>query len=68
MTTPLNAIRQLGVIHPGDTLLLSTEQNLTFEQVDRIKAAVRDEMPGVHVVVVAGLHVTVLSPNDGSGI
>ena len=56
----LDSIREIGVIRPGDTLLLSTEAKMTAEEVGRIQEAVKDEMPGVNVVVVTGLKATVL--------
>lgn len=56
----LDSIREIGVIRPGDTLLLSTEAKMTAEEVGRIQEAVKDEMPGVNVVIVTGLKATVL--------
>jgi hypothetical protein len=56
----LDAITAIGVIRPGDVLLLSTEQQLTHEQASMIKRSVMDVMPGIEVVVASGLHATVL--------
>jgi hypothetical protein len=56
----LDSIRALGVIHPGDTLLLTTEMRLTNDEAATIKRQVTAAMPGVNVVVASGLKVTVL--------
>lgn len=56
---PNDSIREIGVIRPGDTLLLSTDKMLTNEQADMIRKAVTDEMPDVNVVIVSGLKATV---------
>lgn len=45
------------VVRPGDTVVLSTPNPLTAEDVHRIRSAASDEMPGVNVLVVAGLSV-----------
>lgn len=54
----------IGVIRPGDTLLLSTEQMLTNQQAATIQAAVEAEIPGIHVVVVGGLKATVMRDDE----
>jgi hypothetical protein len=51
-------------IAPGDTLMLTTERNLTPEQHAAIRAQVDKMLPGVRTVVMAGglRAVSVLSP------
>lgn len=55
----LQSIRALGVIHPGETLLLTSDDPLTNEQAADIKRRVQELMPDVHVVVTSGLKATV---------
>ena len=51
-------IGEIGVIHPGDTLIVSAPDGLTNEQAEYIKTRVEDELPGIKVVVI-GAKVTV---------
>jgi hypothetical protein len=55
----LDHIRALGVIHPGDTLLLTADGHIDNTQAAELKRQVTDLMPGVNVVVTSGLQVTV---------
>jgi hypothetical protein len=54
-----DSIRQVGVIRPGDALVLSTEADLDPQQATMIKRRVEDALPGVHVIVLTGMTVTV---------
>lgn len=48
-------------LEPGDTLVATVprEANITPDQVDEIKAALEAEFPGVEVLVVVGVQLTV---------
>lgn len=64
-TEPLtDSIREIGVIRPGDTLLLSTDRRMTAEEVGKIHEAIKDEMPGIKVVIITGLTAIVKRASD----
>ena len=55
----INSVAEIGVIHPGDTLIVSASNGLTNEQAAYIKERVEAELPGIKVIVI-GAKVTVM--------
>jgi hypothetical protein len=57
-----HAIKEIGIIHPGDTLILASDIRLTSEQALSIKTQVQELIPDIHVVILSGLQATIVRP------
>ncbi|MGW6295640.1 hypothetical protein [Streptomyces sp. NPDC055058] len=59
---------ELTVIRPGDTALVRVARDMTPEQVVRLRDALREQLPGVTVVLLAGVDgIDVYRPDEAGG-
>lgn len=55
-----------AVVRPGDTLIVCLPRDTSMDGGERVKKALAEMMPGVHVVVVSGVeHLAAYRPGGG---
>src|SRR5436190_19230467 len=58
---------EIGVIKPGDTVLLSTPEPIPPELIDGLKRKLTEELPGIKPVILNGLRVEAIYRGDDDG-
>jgi MOSC domain-containing protein YiiM len=59
-------ILQIGVVRPGDTLVLAADQSITVKEAADIQAQLEQLIPDVQVIVMSGMTATIVSRAEDS--